>query len=281
MIRLSLNQITVNRLSLRDAVGACRESGIPSIAVWREKVAEIGLPEAARILEDSGLFVSSLCRGGFFTDADATSENRRAVEEAAGLGAEVLVLVCGGLPVGSRDLAGARARVAAGIEELAPYAIELGVRLGIEPLHPMYCSDRSVVSTLGQALDLAAPFPAENVGVIVDAYHVWWDPTLEETLARAAGRIAGFHIDDWVVPLPAGVLLGRGLPGEGVIDLPRLAASVFAAGFDGPVEVEVLNERVWEAAPAATLAAIVRSAESLFVQTNSTRGPRSQEGVSR
>jgi sugar phosphate isomerase/epimerase len=134
----------------------------------------------------------------------------------------------------------------------------------------MFCADRSVVSTLAQALDLASPFPAEAVGIIVDAYHVWWDPALDDTLRRAAGRIAGFHIDDWTLPLPAGALLGRGLPGEGAIDLARMAEAVFAAGYRGAVEVEVLNERVWDASPEETLAAIVAVSEALLKRSSST-----------
>jgi sugar phosphate isomerase/epimerase len=72
---------------------------------------------------------------------------------------------------------------------------------------------------------------------------VWWDPYVEEEIARA--RTLGFHIDDWVLPLPEGALLGRGLPGEGCADLDRLHRAVGAAGYDGWVEVEVLSDRVW------------------------------------
>jgi sugar phosphate isomerase/epimerase len=268
MICLSLNQVTLNRLSLPAAVDLCRSAGVPAIGVWREKVAEVGLSEATRILEASGLIVSSVCRGGQFHEPDAVAENRRAIDEAAALGARVLVLVCGGLPPGSRDLGAARARVGAGIEELVPYAVDKGVRLGVEPLHPMYCADRSVVSTLSQALDLVEPFPSEHVGVVVDTYHVWWDPMLDESLERARGRIAAFHIDDWIVPLPAGALLGRGLPGEGSIDLAGIAAKVFSAGYDGPVEVEVMNERVWDADPIATIEAMLRGSEPVLARAD-------------
>jgi sugar phosphate isomerase/epimerase len=251
-VRLSLNQVTTNQWSVRQAAHGCAQAGIGWIGLWREKVAEVGVPAAARAVRDAGLRVSSLCRGGFFPAPDvagrvrAIDENRRAVEDAAALGADVLVLVCGGLPANSRDLPAARAMVHDGIAALVDDAAACGVRLGIEPLHPMYCADRSVIATLAQANDLAERFPAEHVGVVVDAYHVWWDPCVEAEIARAGRRIVGFHIDDWVVPLPAGALTGRGLPGDGCADLARLRRAVDAAGYSGPIEVEVLNEAVWE-----------------------------------
>lgn len=155
----------------------------------------------------AGLAVSSLCRGGFLTvegpDAHraALAENFRALEEAAELGADTLVMVVGGLPEGSRDLAGARTRVADLIAELAPHAGDFGVRMAIEPLHPMFCADRAVVSTLGQALDLAEHHPVEQVGVVVDSYHVWWDPDLPRQIERAGPRIASYQVCDWTLPL--------------------------------------------------------------------------------
>jgi sugar phosphate isomerase/epimerase len=248
--RLSLNQITTNRWSVAEAAEGCARAGLEWIGLWRDKVAEAGGAEAAaRAVRDAGLRVSSLCRGGFFPAGDeagraaAIDENRRAIEDAAALGTDVLVLVCGGLPDGSRDLVAARGMVADGIATVVDDAAAAGVRLGIEPLHPMFCADRSVITTLAEANDLAERFPAERVGVIVDSYHVWWDPYVEREIERA--RILGFHIDDWVLPLPEGALLGRGLPGEGHADLPRLYGAVSDAGYSGPIEVEVLSEAVW------------------------------------
>jgi len=243
--RLSLNQITTNRWSVAEAAEGCARAGIGAIGLWRDKVSEAGGAEAAaRAVRDAGLTVSSLCRGGFFTAPGAIEDNRRAIEEAATLGTDLLVLVCGGLPEGSRDLPAARTMVRDGIAAVLDDAAEAGVRLGIEPLHPMFCADRSVITTLGEANRLAEHFPAEHVGVVVDAYHVWWDPLVEEEIART--RILAFHIDDWIVPLPEGALTGRGLPGEGHADLPRLYRAVTAAGYAGPIEVEVLNQRVWD-----------------------------------
>jgi sugar phosphate isomerase/epimerase len=259
--RLSLNQITTNHWSVAEAAEGCARAGIRAIGLWRDKVAEAGGADAAaRAVRDAGLRVSSLCRGGFFTAPDALDDNRRAIEEAATLGTDLLVLVCGGLPEGSRDLPAARAMVHDGIAAVLDDAAAAGVRLGIEPLHPMFCADRSVITTLGEANRLAGDFPAERVGVVIDAYHVWWDPCVEEEIARA--RILAFHIDDWVLPLPAGALTGRGLPGEGHADLPRLYRAVSAAGYTGPIEVEVLNERVWDTPGDEVLRALVTGVDA-------------------
>ncbi|HEU4675855.1 MAG TPA: sugar phosphate isomerase/epimerase family protein, partial [Motilibacteraceae bacterium] len=229
-----------------------------------EPVAEAGLERSARLVRDAGLRVSSLCRGGFLTAADpdegrrAVADNRRAIDEAATLSADCLVLVVGGLPPGDRDLPGARQRVADRLAELVPYAAERGVRLALEPMHPLYCADRGVLSTLEQATDLAQQHPAEQVGVVVDAFHVWWDPRLAEQVHRAAERIASVQIGDWITPLPPDALLSRGLPGDGHIDLAAFLALTDEAGYRGDVEVEVFNADVWAAEPADVLATITR-----------------------
>ncbi|WP_432561227.1 sugar phosphate isomerase/epimerase family protein [Kineococcus sp. SYSU DK003] len=252
--RLSLNQITLNSLGLPEAVAACERHEVGAIAVWRDKIAAVGLDRAVDLVRSAGLHVSSVCRGGMFTDpaadpAAVREDNRRAVDEAAALRADSLVLVCG--PLLDHDLAGARARVQDGITELLPYARDHGVRLAIEPLHPMMISRRSVISTLAQALDLSDALDGE-VGVIVDAYHVWWDPDLETQLARAGARIAGYHVSDWL-PGTADLLLDRGMMGDGLIDLPRLSALVADAGYRGPVEVEILSSRWWAEDPDDTV----------------------------
>jgi len=261
--RLSLNQATVKHLGLAEAAALCARHGIPAIGLWRDRVAETGLASAAALVQRAGLHVSSLCRGGFFTQGDpdrlaaARADNMAAVCEAAELGAETLVLVCGGLVPGSRDLGLARRMVADAIGELVPLAQRHGVRLGIEALHPMFCADRCVIASLGEAVDLALTFPADAVGVVVDTYHVWWDARLAGEIARAAGRIVSYQVCDWVLPLPADVLLGRGHLGDGVIDFGPISAAVAAAGYRGYVEVEIFNADVWAAPPDQT-AAIVR-----------------------
>lgn len=248
LARLSLNQMTIEPWDVRAAVEGCARAGIPAIGLWRHKVAEAGLAQSARIVRDAGISVSSLCRGGMFPAADAAErraridDNRRAIDEAAALGTDVLVLVCGAAP--DRDIVAAREMVAEGIAAIAPYAQERGVRLGIEPLHPMFAADRSVIVSLEQAIDLAERFPAEQVGVVIDVYHVWWDPQLYDLISRAGGRTLGFHVNDWIVPPPEH-LNGRGMMGDGVIELRRIRSAVDAAGYTGPIEVEIFNRALW------------------------------------
>ena len=252
--RLSLNTATTKRWTLREAVEGAARAGLPAVGLWRDRVAEAGLDTAAKLVRDAGLRVSSLCRGGFLTAADedgvraALDDNRAAVVEAATLGTDALVLVVGGLPAGSRDLGAARDRVAERLADLAPLPREHGVRLVLEPLLPMYVADRAVVSTLDQALDLAAPHPPSAVAVVVDTFHVFWDPNLARDVARAGreGRIAGYQVCDFNLPISSDALLSRGMMGDGVIDFASITRMVTATGYQGDVEVEIFNANVWE-----------------------------------
>lgn len=275
--RLSLNQVTIKYAPLADALSVTSAAGIRSIGLWREPVAEVGLKTAVRLAAESGLRVSSLCRGGFFTSAvgaertAALDENRRAIDETAALAAAgapgsaaVLILVAGGLPADSKDLAGARSRVQDALSELEADAIDAGVTLAVEALHPMYVADRAVISTLGQALDIAEHFtPA--VGVVVDTFHLWWDPEVLDQIARAGrgGRIASYQVCDWLTPLPADVLLARGVMGEGHIDFDPITRAVMAAGYTGDVEVEIFNQAVWDAPWADVAARVVEAFDSV------------------
>ncbi|MFF9065151.1 sugar phosphate isomerase/epimerase family protein [Streptomyces sp. NPDC014891] len=245
--RFSINQMTVRQLSLPDLVGHCRRLGITGVGLWREPVREYGVEAAAALVRDAGLRVSTLCRGGFFTTDGWEAENRAAIDEAVALGTDTLVLVSGGLTPAFPDLPAARARITEAIGELAPYAGERGVRLAVEPLHPMYAADRCAVSTLDQALAVAEHFPPEQVGVVVDTYHLWWDDRAPAAVERAgaAGRIHSFQLADWTTPLPAGVLTGRGPLGTGSIDLRAWADLTERAGWTGPVEVEIFNDDLW------------------------------------
>jgi sugar phosphate isomerase/epimerase len=263
LARLSLNQRTIHRWSVAEAVEGCLAAGVPAIGLWREQVAECGLERASRTIASSGLRVSSLCRGGFLTGpaddhARAMRDNRQAIDEAAALGAPCLVMVVGGLPEGSRDLPGARQRVEERIAELAPYAAQNRVRLALEPMHPLFCADRGVISTLRQALELAERFPVEQVGVVVDTFHVWWDPGLAETVGRASGRIASYQVGDWITPFPADSLLSRGMMGDGHIDFRSISQPIQDAGYAGDVEVEIFNAEIWAAEPMSALATVVR-----------------------
>lgn len=247
--RLSLNQATTQRWGVREAVEGCARAGIPWVGLWRDKVAAAGLAASARMVRDAGLRVSSLCRGGFFPAPSAAEraarveDNRRAVDEAAALGTDLLVLVCG--PAPDRDIAAARAMVEEGIAALLPYAAERGVRLAIEPLHPVFAGDRSVIVTLAEANALAERLRSPWLGVAIDTYHVWWDPDLYAQIARAAPHLLAFHVNDWLAP-PPDPLLGRGMMGDGVIEIRKIRAAVEQAGYHGPIEVEIFNQAIWD-----------------------------------
>jgi sugar phosphate isomerase/epimerase len=250
---LSINLATVReQWDMRQAVDACLRHGITAIAPWRDQVEKIGLAEAARIVRDSNLRVTDLCRGGMFPALDAAGrqhqidDNKRAIDEAAALRADCLVLVCGGLPEGSRDIAAARAMVRDGIAAVLPHARACNMSLAIEPLHPMYAADRACVNTLEQALDLCDAL-GEGVGVAIDTYHVWWDPKLFAQIARAGAgqRILAHHICDWLVPTRH-MLLDRGMMGDGVIDFRPIRRAIEAAGYMGPQAVEILSETWWK-----------------------------------
>lgn len=262
--RLSLNRWTFRTTPLQEFLETTVSHGIDAVGLWRQDVAEVGADALRRRVDDAGLRVSSLCRGGFLTAsaeadrAEALVDNRRAIEETAALGAPTLVLVVGGVDRADKDIVGARSRVTEAIAELAPYAAECGVTLSIEPLHPMFAADRAVVSTLDQALDIAEASGSPAAGVVVDTYHVWWDPYLERAIKRAAaaGRLFSYQVCDWNLPLAAEPLHSRGYMGDGYIDFPSITRMVAATGYTGDIEVEIFNEDVW-ATPADDAARII------------------------
>ncbi|POX67851.1 xylose isomerase [Microbacterium sp. Ru50] len=285
--RLSINQATIKYADLATALRVTADAGIEAIGLWREPVQEVGLATAAAMLTDSGLRFTTHCRAGFFTMPEGPArrssidDNRVAIDEAAALAVAgapgstaILVLVAGGLPEGSRDIVGARERVRDAIGELAPHAKAAGVTLAIEPLHPMFASDRCVVSTLGQALDIAADFEPEVVGATVDTFHIFWDPDVLPAIERAGreGRIATYQVCDWRTPLPEDVLLSRHYPGDGVIDFASLTRAVEATGYDRDIEVEIFNADIWAADPAEV---VRRTAEAFGgAVTPHLSGPR-------
>jgi len=254
---LSINLATIReQCGFAEAVDLCLKHGITRIAPWRDQIAKAGLDEAVRIVKSNGLKLTGLCRGGFFPAANDgdwqknLDDNRRAIDEAAALGADCLVLVVGGLAGGSRDIGAARQMVSDGIAAVLPHARASGVPLAIEPLHPMYAADRSCVNTLRQALDMCELL-GTDVGVAIDVYHVWWDPELAEQIARAGQmkRIFAHHICDWLVPTKD-MLTDRGMMGDGVIDLKGIRRMIEKAGFFGAQEVEIFSADNWWKRPA-------------------------------
>ena len=246
---LAINTATIKSCSLEQAIAGCARAGITAIAPWRDIVQQCGIERAQKLIRASGLTVTCLCRGGLFTAADeagrraAIEDNRRAVDEAAAIGAQCLVLIAGGLPPGSKDLAGAHAQVRDGLAALLPYARSAGVPLAIEPLHPMTAADRACINTLAHANDLCDEL-GQGVGVAIDAYHVWWDPDLPRQIARSGARILSYHVCDWLVPT-RDLVFDRGMPGDGIIDLQRLRAMVEDAGYGGHCDVEIFSAQNW------------------------------------
>ena len=248
--RLCIHTITNKPWSLGELIDQYQRAGVPAVTVWRDVYEALPLVNAARMLRESGLRVVSLCRGGFFpaTTAEgrraAIDENRRIIDEAAELGAPLVVLVCGAVP--RMDLEESRRQIADGIAAVLPHAQAAGVKLAIEPLHPMYAGDRSAVNTLAQANDIAEALDHPNVGVAVDVYHVWWDPDLRRQIERcgAAGNLLAYHVCDWRTPT-RDLLWDRGLMGEGCIPLRRIRDWVEAAGFTGDIEVEIFSNEWW------------------------------------
>jgi sugar phosphate isomerase/epimerase len=246
---LSINSMTVKPWSLEQLVEGCARAGLSAISPWRDIVQACGVERAGELIRTHGMTVTGLCRGGMFTASDdagrraALDDNRRAVDEAAAIGAQCLILVVGALPKGSRDIVDARMQVRDALAELLPYARKAGIPLAIEPLHPMFAADRACVNTLAHANDLCDEL-GDGAGVAVDTYHVWWDPDLARQIARAGKNILAYHVNDWLVPT-TDLLLDRGMMGDGVIDLRAIRAMVEATGYRGHCEVEILSAENW------------------------------------
>jgi sugar phosphate isomerase/epimerase len=262
--RLCVHTITTKPWPIETAAAKFAAAGVAGITVWRDTLAGRDIAQTGRLLRDHGLSVVSLCRGGFFpavTAADrgkAIDDNRRAIAEAHALGAPLIVLVCGAVP--GQPLAESRRQIVDGIATLLPECQAAGVKLAIEPLHPMYADSRSAVNTLAQANDMVEQLRSPSVGVAVDVYHLWWDPTLESEIARC-GRLQAlfaYHVCDWRTPT-IDLLNDRGLMGEGCIPLRQIRAWVEATGFRGFNEVEVFSTRLWATDQDDYLARIVQA----------------------
>ncbi len=260
--KLSLNTATVRKQwRLDQIIDGCARHNIRGISPWRDQVAEIGLVQTAQLIRSHGLTVTGYCRGGMFPAADAAGrraaldDNFRTVDEALTVGAQCLVLVVGGLPKGSKDLAGAREQVRDGIGNLLEYSRKAGIPLAIEPLHPMYAADRACINTLAHANDVCDELGDDGLGIAVDVYHVWWDPEFDKQVRRAGKkRLMAFHLCDWLVPT-SDMLLDRGMMGDGVINLAGMRETVEAEGYNGFHEVEIFSaENWWKRPPDEVLA---------------------------
>lgn len=248
--RLCIHTITTKPWSIEEAAGAFSKAGVKGITVWRDALNGRDIRRTGNMLRDAGLEIVSLCRGGFFPHADNTrrneaiDDNRKAIDEAAELGAPLIVLVCGAHP--GQPLTESRKQIKEGIEAVLPHAAAAGVKLAIEPLHPMYADDRSAINTLSQANDMAEAIASPWVGVAVDVYHLWWDPHLKSEIERCGknNQLFAFHICDWKTPT-TDLLLDRGLMGEGCIPVREIRSWVETTGFAGYCEVEIFSTKYW------------------------------------
>jgi sugar phosphate isomerase/epimerase len=249
--RFCIHTISSKPLALPAAIDAYRAAGASGITVWRDALEPLGISASAKLLANSGLKIVSLCRGGFFpakTGVDrqkAIDENRKIIDEAASIATPLIVLVCGAVP--GISLVEARKHIADGIAAVIPHAKSAGVKLGIEPLHPMYADNRSAINTLGQANDIVEQLRSAQVGVTIDVYHVWWDDRLESEIERSGrlGAIFSYHVCDWRSPTRDS-LLDRAVMGDGCIPLKQIRSWVERAGFDGMIEVEIFSDELWK-----------------------------------
>ncbi|RST48035.1 sugar phosphate isomerase/epimerase family protein [Variovorax sp. DXTD-1] len=262
---LSINTATIRKQSgtevpLDRIIDQCAERGIHAISPWRDQVAAVGLDKIAKQLKAHGIGLSGYCRGGFFPAPDAAGlkaaleDNRRAIDEAKTLNAPCLVLVVGALPgalddkAAYKDIGRARGEVRDGIAASLEYAREVGMPLAIEPLHPMQAADRACINTLEHALDICDELDAGKsgmLGVALDIYHVWWDPKLQQQIARAGReRLLAYHVCDWLTPT-RDLLSDRGMMGDGVVELKKIRGWVEEAGFAGFSEVEIFSNLDW------------------------------------
>ena len=248
--KLCIHTLTNKPWNLRQCVENYSASGINGITIWRNVLEGQNLKEAKLLLDNHNMKVVSLARGGFFPGVEkqkreaAIGDNLFAIEQAATVGAPVIVLVCGS--DSKQSLEKSREQIKEGIVRILPDAKAAGVKLAIEPLHPMYAGDRSAINTLAQANQMAEEINSDFVGVAIDVYHLWWDNNLKKEILRCGNnnKLFAFHVCDWNVPT-TDFLNDRGLMGDGCINVPEIRGWVEEAGFDGFNEVEVFSDKYW------------------------------------
>jgi sugar phosphate isomerase/epimerase len=262
--RLCIHTITTKPWSLEEASSNYSAAGVKGITVWRDTLAGRDIKKTGDMLRQNGLTVVSLCRGGFFPSKvqsrrqAAIDDNRRVIDEAFMLGTGLIVLVCGADP--AQPLEDSRKQILDGISTVLTEAEAAGVRLAIEPLHPMYADTRSAINTLAQANDVAEKLNSHWVGVAVDVYHLWWDPQLEKEIERCGkhNHLLAFHICDWKSPT-VDMLNDRGIMGEGCIPLRKIRSWVEATGFNGFIEVEIFSTEYWKQDQSAFLKKVINA----------------------
>jgi sugar phosphate isomerase/epimerase len=262
--RLCIHTITTKPWNIEEAAKNYSAGGVKGITVWRDTLTGRNIKQTGEMLRQHGLQVVSLCRGGFFPAKDLTrrlaaiEDNRRAINEAFELGTKLIVLVCGADP--AQPLEDSRKQIFDGISAILPDAKAAGVKLAIEPLHPMYADTRSAINTMAQANDLAETLNSRWIGVAVDVYHVWWDPQLEKEIERCGRnkKLLAFHVCDWKSPT-GDMLNDRGLMGEGCIPVRKIRSWVEAAGFSGFIEVEIFSDSYWKQNQSVFLKNIITS----------------------
>ena len=249
--RLCIHQVTLMQCGFADGLECLARHGVPMTAIWHEKLEETGVAAARRVLADTQVEAVALCVGGTMAIGDAAARasqielTRRRIEFCAELGIESLLMLTGGLGSGETDLLAARLNALEGFDSVVPEARAAGVRLVLEPLHPMVCGFRSVISTLSAACDFLDELDADDAtGVALDTYALWWDLNLPRDIRRAAPRLRHFHVSDWLAET-TDLRLDRGMPGDGLIDNRAIRRSVEDAGFRGPVEIEIFSKRHW------------------------------------
>lgn len=249
--KLCIHTITTKPWNIEEAARNYADSGVKGITVWRDALTDRNIKQTGQMLRDNDLSIVSLCRGGFFANSDvakrklALDDNRKAIEEAAELGTKMIVLVCGADP--AQSLEDSRNQIQDGISAIIPEASAAGIKLAIEPLHPMYADTRSAINTLAQANDMTETLNSPWVGVAIDVYHLWWDPNLEREIERCGknNALLAFHVCDWKSPT-IDILNDRGLMGEGCIPVSKIRSWVEAAGFNGFNEVEIFSTEYWK-----------------------------------
>ncbi len=249
--RLCIHTITTKPWSIETAIEKYAAAGVKGITVWRQWLEGRNPATVGNMARNAGLEIVSLARGGFFPARDkqgrqaAIDDNRKAIDEAAAIGTDLIVLVCGAVP--GLPLAESRDQIRDGIGDILDHARSAGIRLAIEPLHPMYADERSAVNTMRQANDLCDLVSDPLVGVAVDVYHLWWDPDLKQEIQRCgqSGRLFAFHICDWLTPTED-LLNDRGLMGDGCIDIRQIREWVESTGFCGFNEVEIFSNKWWQ-----------------------------------